>query len=869
VGGKKQTIGYWFKYLLHYGWCRGDVDAVLEYRVGDRAAWSGRLVASARVFIDKLNLFGGEKGEGGVQGMMAFMFGEPTQAPNAYLVDQLGEQNPAYRGKLTTVFEGGLFGAINPYPKASSLKVERILADWPDDTPWYPEKAAISVATGIQQVLYEDLALDAALADTVGTHGVTIAGLAPSDVVSVTVANDATYTAWSRWPSDDSPDAAPVPWECSFRVRTAEGAESSHLVTRYANAEAAHAAALAAGPVELTGSSSYLIWLYDDILLNRGGLSLRVTKSPSLRAMNPAHMLYESVVQPPELGGMGEPAAQINDASFRAAADRLFDEGFGLCTTWEGEESAEEFQERILNIIGARLNQSRSDGQYYLDLIRDDYVLDDLPVITEPDVLDFAEEPTDIAASINQVIVNWYDPQAKEPRATAPVTSLGGVQAVGGVIARGYTHREIPGERLALIVAGRYLAMNGRPLSRYTLTTNRRPWKLRPGKFFRLQMPSEGIADVVCLAGDIDYGELTNGRMKVIALQDVFGLPSASFVEPQIGTDGGTAGPAASAHQVAFEAPYIELVAGLSTADLNALAADAGFTATAATRPPGFSLNYSIYARTGAAEYQDGGTGEWCAGAAVVEAANPIDTAFTLTGASDLDDVEVGSWALWDGEIVRVDAIDAAALTVTLGRGCADTVPVEHAAGERIYFAGDVVATDRREYVAGEVVDLKLLTRSVGDELALDAAPTQSVAMDTRYMRPYPPGRLRLNGDVAPAAIDGLVTVTWVHRDRVLQADQLVDADMASVGPEPGTTYDVAWYVDDALDGTATGLTGTSHAFTPTADGALRVEVSSARDGLTCWQVPSVTAIYGSALAAYADESGSTYVDADGTAYLG
>src|SRR5690606_34573013 len=48
-------------------------------------------------------------------------------------------------------------------------------------------------------------------------------------------------------------------------------------------------------------------------------------------AMNPAHMLYQSITDP-MLGA--EPVANINDASFRAAADQLYAEGLGLCAQW-------------------------------------------------------------------------------------------------------------------------------------------------------------------------------------------------------------------------------------------------------------------------------------------------------------------------------------------------------------------------------------------------------------------------------------------------------------------------------------------------------------------------------------------------------
>jgi hypothetical protein len=86
-------------------------------------------------------------------------------------------------------------------------------------------------------------------------------------------------------------------------------------------------------------------------------------------------------------------------------------------------------------------------------------------------------------------------------------------------------------------------------------------------------------------------------------------------------------------------------------------------------------------------------------------------------------------------------------------------------------------------------------------------------------------------------ALVGEITVEWAHRDRVLQADQVVDETATDIGPEPSTTYSVRYYLDDVLEETETGLTGTAAtAYTFPADGLARIEVEAVRDGLTSWQ---------------------------------
>src|SRR5699024_5391258 len=138
-------------------------------------------------------------------------------------------------------------------------------------------------------------------------------------------------------------------------------------------------------------------------------------------------------------------------------------------------------------------------------------------------------------------------------------------------------------------------------------------------------------------------------------------------------------------------------------------------------------------------------------------------------------------------EIVRVDAIDPEAGTITLGRGCADTVPGRKSPGERIWFYDAWPAGDATEYVEGEEFGLNALTRVPSAILNEALAPTSEVVLASRAARPYPPGLVRISGQAVPSRLHGEFAVTWAHRDRVQQADQLVEQDAASIGPEPGT----------------------------------------------------------------------------------
>ncbi len=898
---KKTTVGYWYKLIMHFGWCKGPIDAFLEFRGGDRTAWRGELTSSGQINIFAENLWGGEKSEGGISGTFDVRLGEQAQSPSSYLAEQLGPEQSAYRGRASGVFQGGRYGAFNPYPKPASFKLRRILKGWDNDECWYPEVAEIGMVAPTSVAVYFALDLSGSM-DTITPNGLSRLANMKSAINAALdfigslitergVATDIMIVGFGNYPSVrssivrravasgdiddlkawvsgrtssyrtyftagvmDMPDffagAAGDATRLAFFVTDGEPSDPDAGMT------AAQIAAEAGGVVStIAGLSCYGINIdlsdttYTQYVDNTeddgvpviegddpGAITAVVVQAMlgGLRAINPAHVIYDCLTS---ADMQGEPVAAVNDASFRVAAQKLYAEGFGICTKYDSDsESLEDFRQRICNVIGATCTRSRVDGQWYLDLIRGVHDLDALLIITDDDIIEFQEDPSTLDDAVNQVVVAWFDPERKEDRSTSPQHSLGAIAAVGGVRSETIEYPEIPIESLALRVAARDLRTKATPLKRFTLTTNRKPHALRLGQFLRLQLPLRGIADMVCMVGDIDTGILRAGSIKLVAVQDVFSMPDTTYIvgEPGVDTTPSTK-PQPPAQQLTFEAPYVELAGTLSPGDLNVLSEDAGFMASVARRP-GTGLNYELWTSLPPAAYESVGVFDWCPTALIVEASAHLDTEFTLAGDSDLGLVEVGTAALWGSEIVRVDAIDATARTLTLARGCADTVPVEHAAGERIWFYDSWAGADVREYVAGETVLAKMRTRTVSDLLAMSQAPEQSLTMASRASRPYPPGQFKINGMSYPSSAADEMVVSWVHRDRVLQADRIIDTSLGDVGPEPGTTYTVRTFIDGALYDAQTGLAEGPVSVSPTLSGAARIEVEAERGTLVSWQ---------------------------------
>ena len=70
------------------------------------------------------------------------------------------------------------------------------------------------------------------------------------------------------------------------------------------------------------------------------------------------------------------------------------------------------------------------------------------------------------------------------------------------------------------------------PLAKATLIANRQASNLNIGEVFKFTWPELGIAQLVMRVVRVSYGTLTDGRVRIECVEDIFGLPSASYVSP-------------------------------------------------------------------------------------------------------------------------------------------------------------------------------------------------------------------------------------------------------------------------------------------------------------------------------------------------
>lgn len=254
-------------------------------------------------------------------------------------------------------------------------------------------------------------------------------------------------------------------------------------------------------------------------------------------------------------------------------------------------------------------------------------------------------------------------------------------------------------------------------------------------------------------------------------------------------------------------------------------------------------------------DYTIRGNGGFASVATMSVGVGPLDTIIPISGiqTANGDSRRVGEGVMFGTkEIGRLVAVASDHLVIA--RGCADTIPQSHGAGTALWFYEDAIGAEDspNDRAAGTTVGVKLLPTTVGGgQLAISASPPNALTFDYRFARPYPPGNFKINGNpwFAYLHINAMVSeavLTWAHRDRLLQADQLVEHEAIDVGPEPGTTYVVRVYnASNVLKREAAGITGTTWTYTkamaqadlgdePSTPGYITLH--SVRDGLTSRQ---------------------------------
>lgn len=552
--------------------------------------------------------------------------------------------------------------------------------------------------------------------------------------------------------------------------------------------------------------------------------------------MNPAHIIREVLTN--DDWGLGIDEDMIDDDSFAAAADTLYDEGFGLSLQWSGQSTAEDFINDILQHIDATYGNDPATGKFYIKLIRGDYDAEDLDELTEDDMTITSFIRNSLSDTSNEVTVTWTNPESEEEQ-TVTVHDIANFSAQGVIISTSRNYHAIRTSDLALRCAMRELGKVSQPVATFEIEASRTAISYKSGDVVKITYPEYGLNGLPCRVMAVNRGKPGQMAVKMTLMEDVFNMPASAYVvSPSSGWEDPTQDDLPINVYKVESAPYYLVAREVGDAAASTVEYPQSYAMILAT---GQGAEYGVYTPQvdplGNSTYTLQGNREYAGTATLAVSVGPEVTSTFTVNAQTVDPTPGMIFFLGD-ELCVVESY--AAGSITTRRGMLDTVPVSHAIGERLWFftSQDDIA-DPNVYTVGQTVSYRL----VPEGQSTSGAIVLSGTMTDRMYRPYRPANVKVNGSFWPVAITGSVVVTWAHRNRTLETSVLNKWDAGSVTVEAGTTYTLRFYGEaDTLLHTASGLTGTTHTWsTEVADagvlqGRIRVELEAVRDGFVSLQ---------------------------------
>ena len=542
--------------------------------------------------------------------------------------------------------------------------------------------------------------------------------------------------------------------------------------------------------------------------------------------------------------GIGLPEADLDDSTFTAVTDALFDEGFSLSMTYNQQSNMEGFITEILTHVNAVLYSSRETGLWKLKLIRDDFDPGTLPIFDETNIASLVsfERPA-FGEMVNEIVLT-YRPQGVFEDVTITAQDLASIQAQQGIVSQTVDFPGVDHASIASRVGQRELKQLSTPLARVRIIANREAWNVSPGDVIKLSWAALGIVEIILRVGAVDYGTLENGLIGIDALEDVFGLPTNSYLGNQpTGWADEVVDPTQAPSTLAIEMPFFVVQTTFSSERLGELNTSSAILQSVAENPAGATFGYQLHTRTGSNDFEETAKGSFAPTCQLVGALDrTTKTSISFKNfKGGTGEVIIGGYAYLNNELLRIDSIDFGTQLMNVGRGYLDSIPLAHALDDIIYFADSNDAVDLTNYAQSDSVDAKVLTQTSIGILPLASAVTDNRVMVGRQDLPYNAANIKISGVSFPTALvaDISIPVTWEYQDRTQQlAIGGPDWFEVSLGaPENSTTYEVRYYNDDTatLLFTDSGLTGKQSSFTPsTAVGFnfnMRIEVEANRIG--------------------------------------
>jgi hypothetical protein len=724
---KEQVLGYEYFLGIQFAICRGTVDLLTKVWVDDKLVFSGSVAHRDFALINKPFLYGGPDQQGGVKGHLRLLAGDRNQGIDGYLDSALDHSTilttPAYRGTSYIMWSNNVSSGTGHELKTVTLNAAG---------SGYSPGDVVTLAGGTSSPAPKVTVL------TVGAGGsVLTVLLGPNGqgiFSSITGASNLTQASVS--PAGGT--------GVTFQNCTYE------ILDTTANR----------GPGYLGNSTQIKAFAFEVVRIPNGLALGSGHETIQSADANPMNVIYEILTDPD--WGLGFAAADIDTTVFSAAADVLFTEDNGFSMILDSPSTAGDLIKEIERQIEGIVFVDRTSGKWTIKLVRADYTLGSMPAIDETNI----KEVRDFARSSwqntkNNIQIPFVDRAKSYKQTYAIAQDVANMSLQGGLIAT--VSEKYPGvmsRTNATRLAWRGLKNSAYPLAKATFVLDRTLHFLNPGDVVRWSDTALSITDMAMRITRVDLGRLDDGVITVDAIQDVFAFEEASMGEP---TDTTWVDPATqvpvdipSNNRAIFEAPkaFVDRAGGLPDR-IWAGARNQGDGTTA----------FDIWMNPNTTAYsQDSEVQTFFLIGKLTSAITPDNTPgvsdVTVTPDPDVEgdildqiisrtttEIGVGllNLCLVDNEFIGfTTAVDSGGNIVLTDcyRGLMDTVPASHAINAKVYFISMGGNISAGNFVSGDSVDVKLLTRGPYGTLDIGDATATTIVMADRYRKPYPPNTI-------------------------------------------------------------------------------------------------------------------------------
>jgi len=541
---------------------------------------------------------------------------------------------------------------------------------------------------------------------------------------------------------------------------------------------------------------------------------------------NPAYCLYEMLTN--DEFGRGLNASYVDLLSFQTAATTVKAEGLGVSFLFDQKVDCAQIIKQLEQHMNANIYFDPQDGKIKLKLIRDDYVIANLPVLDETNVTAVKNfSRTSTTNLVTEVKVRYTDRAANYKDRVGVAIDTGTRQILGKANSRTLDFWGFSTPSAAAKVSLRDLRTLGAYLAQATITTNRDASDFFPGQVFKFVWSPLNIEQLIMRVKAVDIGSLENGKVTISAVEDVFGTGDAIFDDnPDSGWVPVVTDPLEILNFIAFDAPFWFQQ---TEAPVKMM--------WCAQQRNGDSEGYNIHARDNTIGSDvlaiTAEKAPYTNKAQLAIALDKENTAnLRMKGISDAFGLAAitQQQLLEDGDNLVMlyvsetqhEVVGFQAFTIDGGtgdyifsgveRGMCDTVALDFDADTDCWFL-DNVGTSPRTW--GTLAQVKYRLQAVTQTGEFDIGTISDSTHDLgttgpgpREAQPYPPGRFYVNGVQWPTGILGLVQLsyTWAHRQRSIDVLQTQTDNTGTL--EANVTYTIVFKNEAGTTiRTVTGLT--------------------------------------------------------------